>query len=93
LPFLTRLRAQGYQLLVVSPDPVSFEARAFSPDPEIEMAARLARLERRALLGTLRRTGAVVADWPVDQPLDRALGKATGRVPQLLRTLGAGGIT
>ncbi|NLS76724.1 MAG: DUF58 domain-containing protein [Chloroflexi bacterium] len=93
LPFLTRLRAQGYQLLVVSPDPVSFEAGAFAPSREVELAARLARLERRALLGTLRRTGAVVVDWPVDQPLERALAQATGRVPQLLRTISAGGMT
>lgn len=88
LPMLVRLRARGYQLLVVSPDPVSFEAGAFKPNPDVALAARIARLERTLLLRELRQAGIQVVDWQVDQPLDRVVHASLGRLPLWFRAIG-----
>lgn len=87
-PMLIRLRARGYQLLVVSPDPVSFEARMLGAQPDVELAMRIARLERALLLRKLRRAGIQVVDWQVDRPLDRVVHAALGRTPQWFRAVG-----
>ncbi len=45
------MRAYGYEVLVVSPDPVAFEANVFGP--QAALAVRIARIERQALLQRL----------------------------------------
>ncbi len=86
---LIRLRAQGYQVLVISPDPVSFEARALGDRPDVALAARIARLERTLQLRYLRRAGVQVVDWRVDQPFDQVIHAALARTPQWHRAIGA----
>jgi uncharacterized protein (DUF58 family) len=79
VPAITRLRATGYEVLVVSPDPVRFEARAMGL--EGSLAWRLAQAERALLLSKLRRMGVRVLDWPVHlpfEPLARALLRRVG---------------
>lgn len=72
-PVLTRLRARGYDVLVVSPDPVTFEARRI-PDTAIGHAAvRIARARRNLWAYQLKRVGIPVIDWQTDQPLDGAV--------------------
>jgi uncharacterized protein (DUF58 family) len=72
-PVLSRLRARGYEVLVVSPDPISFEKRGI-PQTEIgEMAIRIARAQRNLWTYQLKRLGIPVIDWQVDQPLDAAV--------------------
>ena len=73
LPAFSRLRKDSYEVLLVSPDPVSFEARWLADRPQMQAALRLARLERDLLLRKLNRLGVLVVDWPVDQPLDRTI--------------------
>jgi hypothetical protein len=90
-PMLVRLRARGYQLLVISPDPVSYEAQALGAQPGLELASRIAYLERVMLLRKLRRAGIQVADWQVDRPFDRVAHAALGRTPHWLRAVGVGG--
>ena len=85
LPVLVRLRARGYALLVVSPDPIAFEAAHLDGEPEVALAVRVARLERRLLFSRLRRAGVMVVNWRVDRPLDRVLHAYLGRVPHSLR--------
>jgi uncharacterized protein (DUF58 family) len=85
---LIRLRAQGYQVLVVSPDPVSFEAHALGAHEDVMLAARIARLERTLQLRYLRRAGVQVVDWRVDQPFDQAIHATLARAPQWHRTVG-----
>jgi uncharacterized protein (DUF58 family) len=85
---LVRLRARGYQLLVISPDPVTFEARSSGPEPVWGLAARIARLERTLLLRRLRHTGIQVVDWQVDKPFDQVVHGAIGRVPHWIRGVG-----
>jgi uncharacterized protein (DUF58 family) len=69
-PVLTRLRARGYQVLVISPDPVNFEAEAIDDGATKTLAARIARAERSLWMHTLQRVGIPVVNWPVDDPLD-----------------------
>ncbi|MCD6286062.1 MAG: DUF58 domain-containing protein, partial [Anaerolineae bacterium] len=45
-PVLSRLRARGYEVLVVSPDPIDFEKRAIPQTETGKMAVRIARAER-----------------------------------------------
>ena len=82
IPMLIRLRSQGYQILVISPDPVDFEFKylrivgsEFS-SPAIELAARVARLERKVLLRELRQAGVQIVDWKVDRPLANSIHTA-----------------
>lgn len=83
-PALVRLRALGYALLVVSPDPVAFEVAHLGKEREVALAARVVRLERHLLLGRLRRAGVVVVDWQVDRSLDRVLKTYLKQIPPLL---------
>ncbi len=99
LPTLIRLRALGYELLIVSPDPIAFEMGAGAPAGEPEgkpaanvagdaaLAVRIARLERAVLLRRLRQAGIAVVDWQVDKPLDMAVLTSLGRVPRAARPL------
>ncbi len=86
---LIRLRAQGYQVLVISPDPVSFEAQALGDSPDVALAARIARLERTLQLRYLRRAGVQVVDWRVDRPFDQVIHATLARTPQWHRAVGA----
>ncbi len=74
---LAQLQAHGYQLLVVSPNPISLER----PDDKgrSDAAARIAQMERGLLLGRLRAAGIQVLDWAVDKPLDHAVHTHFGR--------------
>jgi uncharacterized protein (DUF58 family) len=91
LPMLFNMRARGYEVLVVSPDPVGFE-RAESGEQAgrepVDAAVRLARLERAILLRRLRQAGVQVVDWPVDRPLDQAVLASLGHTPQWTRSVG-----
>jgi len=85
---LIRLRARGYSLLVVSPDPVSFEAQALGSDRTVALAARIARLERAMLIHRLQRAGVQVVDWQVERPFDQVVHTTLVRLPHLWRTIG-----
>ena len=85
---LVRLRAQGYQILVISPDPVSFEVKALGAQQDVALAARIARLERTLQLRYLRRAGVQVVDWRVDRPFDQVIHATLARTPQWHRAVG-----
>lgn len=70
-PVLRRLRALGYQILVVSPNPVTFAAAQLGEKPGMDYAARLAHLERQLLLRQLRQAGIFVLDWDTADPFDQ----------------------
>ncbi len=84
---LVRLRAHGYQVLVISPDPVRFEAKSMTSE-DGQVAARIAHLERMLLLRKLRSAGIQVVDWSVDEPFDRTIHASLGRVPLWFRAVG-----
>ena len=88
LPTLVRLRARGYSLLVVSPDPVLFEARALGAGAAVALAARIAHLERVLLIRRMQRAGIQVVDWQVERPFDQVVHATLVRLPHLWRTIG-----
>jgi uncharacterized protein (DUF58 family) len=88
LPMLIRLRARGYQLLVIRPDPVSMELKLPSQQPGIELAARIVRVERALLQRKLQQAGIQVVDWQVDRPFDQVVHASLGRMPQWFRGVG-----
>jgi uncharacterized protein (DUF58 family) len=75
---LRYLRALGYRVLIVSPDPISFEKRQLPQNRFRDLAESLARMEREATLAKLRRSGVQVVDWDVTGPLWLALKSAAG---------------
>ena len=88
IPFLTRLRARGYGLLVVSPDPVSFEVSALPGDQDRALAERIARLERSLLIQKLERSGVFILDWNPDLPLETVVNAGLGRMKVWMRHRG-----
>jgi uncharacterized protein (DUF58 family) len=76
---LFRLCANNYAVLVVSPDPVSFEVERLPDGPALTLAGRLSRVERQLLLQRLQQGGVITVDWRVDRPLDVVLYAALQR--------------
>lgn len=81
----TRLRAAGYEVLVISPDPVSFEAQYL--DVLHSPAHQLARIERSLLLHRLTRLGVRVVEWPVNQPFAPLVRAKLSRAPAVQRMI------
>ena len=78
---LIQLRSRGYQIIVISPDPISYELSSLPDDPDVKLAARVLRTERNMLLMRLKRSGLQVVDWDVNIPLDKILKSRLGRPP------------
>ncbi len=77
---LVQLRARGYQILIVSPDPVAFELSHLPQKPESRLAARIVRLERGLLIHNIQRAGIQFVEWDTSRPFDQATGHyLTGR--------------
>ena len=88
LDVLVQLRARGYQVMVISPDPVSFELRHLPQTREVELAGRVLRMERTLLLKNLQHAGVQVLDWDVSQPFDQVIKSRLGPPPALLGVIG-----
>ncbi|MFN8413409.1 MAG: DUF58 domain-containing protein [Anaerolineales bacterium] len=80
LSVMVQLRARGYQVLVVSPDPVEFERRLLPANENVKVATRMIRLERDLLIRKLERAGVQVIEWDVSRPFDQTVG------PTLMRS-------
>jgi len=88
LEILVHLRARGYQVMVISPDPVSFELSYLPEKSPIELAGRIVRMERSVLIKKLQHAGVQVLDWNVEQPFDQVMKRRLGPPPALLRAIG-----
>lgn len=73
LEMYARLRAAGYEMLLISPDSVNFAARRKKGNPEADLGIRAARIERRATLLGLSRLGIHIVDWQLHEPIGAAL--------------------
>ncbi len=62
-----RLRAYGYQVLLISPDPLDFATTTFDNKPETRLALRAATLERRLCLRNITRLQIPVINWQVNK--------------------------
>jgi len=78
---LLHLRARGYQVMVISPDPVSYEMRNLPDNKNTRLAARILGMERRMFMLKLQRAGVQALDWDVNLPLDRLVKSRLGRPP------------
>ncbi|MEZ4557234.1 MAG: DUF58 domain-containing protein [Caldilineaceae bacterium] len=87
---LVSLRARGYEVLLVSPDAVAFEAGALPDDRARALAVRMARLEREQVLRQLRAGGVSVFEWAADTPFHVAAVGQLDRMPHWRR--GPGGV-
>ncbi|MBK9209969.1 MAG: DUF58 domain-containing protein [Anaerolineales bacterium] len=84
LNVLVQLRGRGYQVLVISPDPVKFELGFLPPSSQVNLAARVIRMERDLLIHRLERAGIHVIEWDVSIPLDQAVGPVLMRQRRVL---------
>ena len=64
-----RLRAYGYQVLLISPDPFDYAQRMLKADPTTGLASRLGRLERQQEISRITQLWIPVVNWRVSQPL------------------------
>ncbi|MBN2149011.1 MAG: DUF58 domain-containing protein [Anaerolineales bacterium] len=78
-PVYARLRKDGYEVMLVSPDPVDFERQAYSDFPEVQQALRLAQLERSLLFRRLSRLGVQIVDWQVEKPFEQVIRASIGQ--------------
>ncbi len=79
IPTLVRMRAHGYAVMVVSPDPISYESALLGDITS--PAYRIAHAERRLMLRQMRQCGARIVDWQVDQPLEIAIREELASQP------------
>jgi uncharacterized protein (DUF58 family) len=87
LDVLVRLRARGYQLIAVCPDPITFERQSLPKRGSVELAARILRLERLMLFKKLQHSGIQAVNWDVSQPIDLVIRSALRRPPAWVRAL------
>lgn len=86
---LIQLRAQGYDVLVISPNPVIFELSYLpASHPKVDLAGRVIHMERILLLQRLQRANIHVLDWDVKEPFDLLVKRRLGRSPVWLRAIG-----
>jgi uncharacterized protein (DUF58 family) len=89
LEMLLKLRSRGYHVIIVSPDPVTFEVSLLPKEPETELAERIVRIERELMLKRLRRAGIQVINWDVSKPFDQIAQSHLGRRPLWLSSVEA----
>jgi uncharacterized protein (DUF58 family) len=87
-PTLLHLRAQGYEVMVISPNPVKFEMSYLPTSDIVQLASRVIRMERTLLLQKMGRAGIHVLDWDVAEPFDHFVRRRLGRTPFWLRAVG-----
>ncbi len=85
---LVYLRAQGHQVLVVSPNPVKFELSYLPKNRNVELAGRVIHMERALLLQKVQRAGIQILDWDVAEPFDLVVKRKLSRPPAWLRAVG-----
>jgi len=74
LNVMVQLRARGYQVMVVSPDPIKFECNFLPASKDVEIASRIIRMERDLLIKRLERAGIQVIEWDVSKMFDQVVG-------------------
>jgi uncharacterized protein (DUF58 family) len=88
LDILIQLRARGYQVMVISPDPVAFEISYLPEKSNVHLAARIVHMERMMLINKLQHAGVQILDWNIEHPFDQVMKRRLGPPPPLLRAIG-----
>ncbi len=87
---LVNLRAQGYAVIVVSPDAIRFEAANLPQTESVRQAARILSLRRRVTLSRLRHAGVQVVDWDIKHSFEQVVESSLSRPPAFIRAIGSG---
>ncbi len=90
---LIRFKSAGYQLIVVSPDPVAYESGNLPSSKALDIASRILRIEREILLHRLKRAGVQVVNWDTRLPFENVIQGALSRPPAWMRAIRTGGET
>ena len=91
LPVIAQLKMDGYQVMVISPDPVTFEALTLAGRGSLQLAMRIARLEREIMLRKLRGFGIQVVNWNTSMPFEQVARASLSRPAAFLRAIQRGG--
>jgi len=83
VPVLTSIRARGYQVMIISPDPISLQLEAMPKTEAATIGARLAQIERKILFNRLTQMGCVVLNWDVAIPFDQAMREGLNKISLL----------
>ena len=78
---LVHLRAQGYEVMVISPNPVKFELSHLPVTETMHLASRVIAMERLVFLQQMSRAGIYVLDWEVTEPFDQFVRRRLSRSP------------
>jgi uncharacterized protein (DUF58 family) len=70
---IARLHAEGYQVLVICPDPTEKLLKDRSESSLDTLAIRTVNLEKELLLRRFQQIGIQVIDWNINQPLIQTL--------------------
>jgi uncharacterized protein (DUF58 family) len=89
---LIKFKSAGYQLIIVSPDPISFEVSRLPESRYVDLAARIMKIEREILLNRLQRAGIQVVNWDTSQPFENVVQAALSRPPAWLRAIRSGAL-
>lgn len=81
-PVIVRMRAHGYAVIVVSPDPIAYESALYQDFTS--PAYRIASSERDMMLRRVRQSGVQVVNWQVDQPLESVVRESLTHQPHFL---------
>lgn len=73
LPAYKRLRSAGYQVILLSPNPVEYAAQNKPASQITSLAYRASKIERAVHLNQLLSMGIKVVDWPVDRSLNNVI--------------------
>jgi len=76
----SRLRAHGYQVVLISPDPFEFPASRQAEVSPNDYAIRTAKAERLIQFKQMMQLGVTVIDWPVNRPLSAVLLENSARL-------------
>jgi hypothetical protein len=83
---LIQIRARGYRLLIISPDPVIFEKSNLPETKETALAARILTIERECRIQKLLQSDIRVVNWDTNQPFDQVV-RDLSRLPAIPRMI------
>jgi hypothetical protein len=77
--FYRRLRAIGFEVMLISPDTFDFVEPILEKDHKTHWALRASRLERKLNLSLISQLSVSVIDWRVGEALPPLIRKTLGR--------------
>jgi len=74
-----RLFPPNSLIILISPDPISYEARGLDSRPSVQLSMRILRLQREAMIRELRHMAIQVVNWDVAVPFEQTAHAALSR--------------